>query len=234
MKNLAVYILAATMIASLPLSAWATLIIQQSGQNDAYLVSSVDLLQTSVSSTNNSLTLNVGENTGAGGNTSVVLNNGVFGLGSSVPINVFTGKQESLVIESGTITYTLDTSLNTLGYTITSIQTFAGWSDFNRGSQAYTVSVSQVGSAIFTDLAAVLLAADGFTQERFTITEDATGILATGVDEIRFTFPTQQFSGVGYKELDVFGYAVVPEPSTLILFGLGMATLSLRRKRLGA
>ncbi len=234
MKTLAVYVLAVSVFASLPLSASASLIIQQSGQNDAYTVSSVDLLQTSVSSTNNGLILNVGENNGAGGNTFAVLNNGIFGDGTPLVLDNIIGKSESVVIQSGTITYTLDTSLNTLGYTITSINTYAGWANFPRGSQAYTVSYSLVGSATFTDLATITLNFDGFTQERYSITEDTTGILATGVDEIRFTLPAQQFDGVGYKELDVFGTAVVPEPSTLILFGLGLTSLSLRRKRLRA
>jgi len=193
------------------------IVVQQSGQNAAYTVSSNDLLQTSVTGTNNGLILNGPENGAAGGSTFVVLNNGVFGNGTDLAQN---GKQESVVVQDGTITYTLDLSVNTLGYAITSIVTYAGWADVNRGSQAYTVSYSQVGSTNFTNLVAVAMAADGFTQERYSITENNYGILATGVDEVRFTFPTQQFSGVGYKELDVFGYAVIT-PSVYALWATG-------------
>jgi hypothetical protein len=231
MKCLTVYVVAASLISSLPFSASGSLIIQVSGQNEAYTVSSTDLLQTSLDSVADGLTLNVGENNGAGASTFAVLNNGLFGVGSVTPSDATTGKQESVVIQEGTITYTLDTSLNTLGYVITSIETYAGWADLNRGSQSYTVSLSLVGSATFTDLVTVSLVTDSLSQQKVSIMEDATGILATGVDAIRFTLPIQQFSGVGYKELDVTGYAVVPEPSTVMLVGLGLSALSLRRKR---
>ena len=211
-------------------SAQAAVIATQSGQNTAFTVSSTDLLETSVVNLSDGLTLNVGENSAAGGNTSAVLNNGVFGVGTPPVLDSVTGKAESVVINFGTMTYNLDTSVNTLGYIINSIDTYAGWADFNRGSQAYTVSFSLVGSAAFSDVATVSINADGFTQERWSITEDTTGILGYGVDAIRFTLPTQQFSGVGYKELDVFGIAV-PEPSSTALLGLGGVALMLRRRR---
>lgn len=227
MKNLALAVFVASAIVNLTFPAAADLVVLVSGQNEAYTVSSTDLLQTSVTSTNNGLILNGPENGAAGGNTFAVLNNGVFGNGTDLALN---GRQESVVVQDGTITYALDLSVNTLGYVITSIETYAGWADINRGSQAYTVSLSLVGSATFTDLATVSLVTDFLTQQRVTLSENNTGILATGVDEIRFTFPTQQFSGVGYKELDVAGYAVVPEPATLLMVGLGLGALSLRRK----
>lgn len=228
MKNLALAVFVASAIVNLTFPAAADLVVLVSGQNGAYTVSSTDLLQTSVTSTNNGLILNGPENGAAGGNTFAILNNGVFGNGTDLALN---GRQESVVVQDGTITYALDLSVNTLGYVITSIETYAGWADINRGSQAYTVSLSLVGSATFTDLATVSLVTDFLTQQRVTLSENNTGILATGVDEIRFTFPTQQFSGVGYKELDVAGYAVVPEPATLLMVGLGLGALSLRRKQ---
>lgn len=228
MKNLALAVFVASAIVNLTFPAAADLVVLVSGQNGAYTVSSTDLLQTSVTSTNNGLILNGPENGAAGGNTFAVLNNGVFGNGTDLALN---GRQESVVVQDGTITYALDLSVNTLGYVITSIETYAGWADINRGSQAYTVSLSLVGSATFTDLATVSLVTDFLTQQRVTLSENNTGILATGVDEIRFTFPTQQFSGVGYKELDVAGYAVVPEPATLLMVGLGLGALSFRRKQ---
>jgi hypothetical protein len=61
---------------------------------------------------------------------------------------------------------------------------------------------------------------------------DTTGILATGVDAIRFdildTF-SNNAGGVVMREIDVFGTAV-PEPSATLLFGLGGLVL-LRRRR---
>lgn len=176
--------------------AGAEVVIQQTGQNEIFAVADTDLLQTSVSSASNNLTLNAGENGAAGGNTPAVLINGVFGTAD---------RTQSVVIASGSITYNLDTSVNVFGYDITNINTYAGWADYNRGSQSYTVSYSRIGDADFTDLATVTLNHDGFTQEKYSIMRNDTGILASRVDSIRFTFPLQEFSGVGYKEIDVFG-----------------------------
>lgn len=205
------------------LTSWGAIIVQSPvGQNTAFTVLSNDLLQTNVSSTANNLTLNVGENNAAGATTAAVLTNGNFGNGA-VPLDL-AGREESHVIDFGQITYNLDISVNTGGYDITSIETYAGWADLNRGTQAYTVEISTVGNAGFSTLATVTFNKDSFTQEKISISEDTTGILATGVDAIRFDFGSltgsQEFSGVGYKELDVSGMAsAIPEPTSLTLLG---------------
>lgn len=212
MRNTMSKIAVVAVITGLAALTEAAVVVQKTGQNAIYTVATNDLLQTRLSSVSNSLTLNVGENYAAGGKTYVVLNNGVFGAAD---------KTQSVVIASGTITYNLDTSANTLGYDITNISTYAGWADFNRGSQAYTVSYSVVGDAGFTDLATVTLYHDGLTQEKCSITETAGGILASRVDAIRFTFPAQEFGGVGYKEIDVTGTPVTVKPSLLIFGWMG-------------
>ncbi len=203
----------------------AAVLVAADGQDTAYTVLTNDLLETNLSNAIDALTPNAGENTAAGGNDFTVLANGAFGDIST------DGRFESYVIQDGVVTYELDVSTNTLGYDISSIITYAGWADNNRGTQAYTVSYSVVGDSGFTDITTVNNTPDLFTQERTTITENSTGILATGVDAVRFTFGTQQFSGVGYKELDVVGSATVPEPSSSALIGLGSLALLARRKR---
>lgn len=203
-KSMTTFCVVACAILMQVLPAGAAVVAQTPvGNNTGFTVSAVDLLETDLDSSTDALVLNVGENNGAGGKTSAVLNNGVFG---NVQTN---GKLESVVIDYGQMTYTLDTSVNTLGYNITSIVTYAGWADANRGTQAYTVEYSTVASTNFATLVVVPFNKDGFTQQQIAIIENTTGILASGVDAIRFDFGdvtgSQEFSGVGYKELDVLG-----------------------------
>jgi PKD repeat protein len=116
------------------------------------------------------------------------------------------------------VTYTLDTSVNTLGYDITSIQTINGWED-NSGDQKnqnYEVFVSTVDSAAFTSLAAVAYLPyttnTTTASTKVNITEDETGLLASGIDQIRFTYTVAlggQNPSPTIREIDVFGAAVV-------------------------
>jgi len=149
------------------------------------------------------------------------------------------------------ITYTLDTSVNALGYDITEIQSIHGWTSNsgNQKNQNYQVFVSTVGDGGFTGTAlqgtgGTLLATVAylpFTESNVTastkvnITEDASGILASGVDQIRFIYTVPSPAGNNpaptIREVDVFGSAtVVPEPSSMLLVGLG-GMLLLRRRR---
>lgn len=151
----------------------------------------------------------------------------------------------------GTATFDLNVAVNTFGYNITSIQSFMGWYGNNSQAQAnqtYTVDVSLVGSSSYANLATVsyrpFLDVSGANYESHVVlTQDnGTGILASGVDSIRFTFldPLSATTGVAngaggnegtlIRELDVFGAASVPEPSAALLGGLGMLAL-LRRRR---
>ena len=56
--------------------------------------------------------------------------------------------------------------------------------------------------------------------------------LATGVVGVRFNFANVQNGFVGYRELHVLGSAVVPEPASMLLFGLGALALAGARRRL--
>ena len=144
---------------------------------------------------------------------------------------------------NGTYTFTLNTTLFPHGYELNQIDILSGF-DGRRISHNYTIDVSFVGDASFVELIRVPLVGtntdSGTTGTRFEIqtavTEDSTGILATGVDQIRFTFRNDSNETV-YREIDVFGAGVVvPEPSTLGLAIVGLLGLGLvgqrRRKRL--
>lgn len=140
------------------------------------------------------------------------------------------------------ITYELDTSSNTLGYDINSIQTINGWTNNsgNQKNQNYVVEISVIGSAAFNPLASVAYLPFGSgtntASTKVNITEDTTGILASGVDEIRFTYTVPASAGQNpsptIREIDVIGTATaVPEPSSAALIGISIIGSLLRRNK---
>lgn len=150
------------------------------------------------------------------------------GLNDGVSTNAVPGGNTFFVSfpdSSGTTsaTFHLNVSSNTLGYTITSIQSFMGWlgtSSQAQANQTYTVAVRTVGNATYTDIATVTYLPftdiQGTNHESHVVlTENTTGILASGVDSIRFTFLNPLSSvtsgpgtsdGTVVRELDVHGY----------------------------
>ena len=140
---------------------------------------------------------------------------------------------------------TFDTSVNTLGYDISEISTFAAW--VNNGAslanQLYTLEYSVVGDASFVSLGQTdFTPFDDETEEtsgatRVTHTGGNGTIIASGVDAIRITFLDHGVENGGtdgtvFQEVDVIGVAtVVPEPSSTALVGLGGLALLLRRRK---
>jgi len=127
-----------------------------------------------------------------------------------------------------TITYDLDLSGAALGYDLTSIVSYAGWSSGDLGRQGITVEVHTVGSAPldWTSLGMGTNAEGGSSSTKVTFGD----LTVSGVDSIRFT------SGGTYatvfREYDAIGTAtVVPEPSSTALLGLGGLALIFRRRK---
>ena len=61
---------------------------------------------------------------------------------------------------------------------------------------------------------------------------DDTGVLASGIEAIKFDFLATDGNGSSvYREIDVLGSAAVPEPTTTALLGLGGLALILRRRK---
>lgn len=129
--------------------------------------------------------------------------------------------------------FILDTTTNTFGYDVTGVDTYAGWDGMGNPDQNYELFVSVVGDASFTSLGNFSLdlnsATGGSTRIELT---DTTGVIATGVDALRFDFPSLAAGSTGvYREFDVFGAATIPEPNSMSLVAIGLVGMISRRKR---
>jgi hypothetical protein len=193
-----------------------------SGQDAPFTVSNTDLLQTSLSGITSLGDFN--REPVLGGQP--VLFNGAFAIGTS-------GNRPELVTgeNNATITFTLDTSVNTLGYDVTSIAGYGGWGDGGRDNQIYSIYFSQVGSSAFTYLGGVnhQPGSPGAPSAVRTLFDN---VGLTGVDAIRIDFLDGQENGfAGYGEFDVIGTPTVPEPASVFLLLIGCTGVALRRRR---
>jgi autotransporter-associated beta strand protein len=158
-------------------------------QMSAFPVASDDLLQTALASTSDGLGYNGSYNPS----------------GKSYADLIDSDSAGEPVIENGTLTFTLDTTSNTLGYDLTSIQTFTTHPDGGRDGQDYSVSYSTVSApATFLPLADVnYLTGDNGTPGSGKVS--LTNLGASNVVAIRFTFDTQENYGSTWAEIDVVG-----------------------------
>jgi hypothetical protein len=100
-----------------------------------------------------------------------------------------------------------------LGYDLTSIQSIAAWVNAGFGNQAFTVEVKLIAATDYTPLAAVNyqpLALNGVGATKVTLTDVGVGgVLATGVEFIRFTANSANGGQNGgdfmWREIDVIG-----------------------------
>ena len=138
--------------------------------------------------------------------------------------------------DGAVVTVVLNTSGNSAGYDITSIITLTGCADnvTDRISQKYDVAYHVVGGApeawttVAGDAGATVVRAFTGTggevyggETRVTIS----GITASGVDQLRFTFhgnSTQNETSL-YKEIDVLGTATVNSPNTYATWAAAQA-----------
>ena len=167
--------------------AWT---VTKTNSDQPYAVSGSDLLQRNVSSVDtNGLMLYIEGGYVAG--TFESLTDGTTGSGN---------REFSCALAGGSITYFLDTAKSPTGYVITGLDSYSGWQDGGRVDQNYAVSFRKVGSGTFEN-AITTTYHSNMTETRVSLTD----LNLAGVDAVKFTFFTQENSGVGYKELDVFG-----------------------------
>ena len=123
------------------------------------------------------------------------------------------GTSSSIVmIQNGTVTYSLGNGSAGLGFTLTGIRSLTAWTNNTRINPKYTVSYSEDGIT-FMPLATVSYAAP--TGAKGTdVALAITGL--THVKYLQFTFPnTQQNSGVAYSELAAYGTDTPAVPLSL-------------------
>jgi hypothetical protein len=119
------------------------------------------------------------------------------------------------------VTYTLDTTVFTNGYTLTNIMVAAGWNDAGRDQQAYTIYYTTVENPLFVPLTSVNYnpanPGNAKSFSRATLVSP-TGMLASNVTAvlIDFTSPGGENGYSGYDELEVYGVPSGAVPANAI------------------
>lgn len=231
----------------LPGVASAAVVVATGFQNNGttnlahtYVVSSTDLLNGLTASASTTYPgdaaamppINPGSFTNEGSGGLPVLTNGLFAPITRSPDPNFDRSGFATGGPRGgtSVTYTL-----AMAASIASIDVYGGWQDGGRDHQSYTVLYALAGApTIFIPLETVnfnptVTVGGTPVATKTTISEDTTGILAANVIALRFDFTnTTQNNYSGYSEIDVFA---VPEPSSVLLGGLGLLGLVIRRRR---
>jgi len=168
---------------------------------------------------------------GSLGSSAANLNDGSTGTASVTTVAFSSGPGGSPVIP-WTSTYTFDTTIYDQGYTINEIFTSTGWAG-SRSGQGYTIRYTTVSNPSLQLLGSFTAADGGGTRSsEIRIWENSTGIVLSGVKSIQFDVTN---ANNVYREFDVLGFGVqtppAPEPSSVLLLGMGCVALMARRNR---
>ena len=108
-----------------------------------------------------------------------------------------------------TVTYALDLTAHSAGYDVTSFDSYATWGDSGRDNQDFTIQYSTVANpGNFISIATVSNHDASTDKATHTNLSETTGILASGVANVRIVFgsPNGQENGyVGYSEFVLQG-----------------------------
>ncbi len=137
-----------------------------------------------------------------------------------------------------------DTTVNALGYDVTSIRSLSDWSD-RRRNQLIRVFYSVVGDSDFTEIGSSGTPvghnednAGGHVGIVIEDGDDPSTVMASGVDAIRVdVYIPRAFASNDWREassvmreIDVVGSATIPEPASLALLAAG-GLYAIRRRR---
>lgn len=165
------------------------------------------------------------------------MNDGIVGtaLGSDSQVLLLDHAASSFV--AAYAVWVLDTSVNTNGYDIFSIQSFAGF-NADRPWQNIRIEYTLVGGSSMFSLGEFSYTPEnlsGYNASRLTIEDNFGEAILKGVSAIKITYLNNGFSAsagsvnaTSYRELSVVGVASVPEPATVALFGIAAAGVLLR------
>ena len=149
------------------------------------------------------------EVTAVGWNTPAVrLNDGIHGPSFDSDRDG-AGDSISIPRPGATAIYALGSGAGGTGWEITSIRSIAAWNSAGYGNQAYLVEVKLVGAEEFTPLATVdyqPFEANSAGATKVTLSDDR-GVLAQGVEFIRFTAEKTNSGFFTFREIDVEGRA---------------------------
>jgi hypothetical protein len=215
--------------------------VSLSGAN--YYASTTDLANAGQSTLLN--TVWSGGSSGEYGSSPAQLNNGLYAPAYVPdPAYVDAGTTDSTLLGTPDTTYTINF---TGGMDITSIDIYAAMTGTERAKQNWNLEYRLAGGS-YTDLGVVVAQnlnsnRQGAWYNKITLTPGTGELL--NVDSLRFTFlepvynaPTDGANSTmlstGYREIDVFGTAAIPEPSTYAMLLGGLATLFLIRRRVQA
>lgn len=163
-------------------------------------------------------------------------------VNGSVPGVANDMSNRAAINNASTITISFNTTVNTYGYDITGINTYAGWdsSGSGRANQDYTLTVTFVDNTTATLYTATAGDTTGLEPNNMTNSwtavylTDSTGTMASGVKSITFSSFDDYKTGttaIQYREFDVFGTASIPEPAALGLVAVCAGGIFFVRRR---
>ncbi len=123
-----------------------------------------------------------------------------------VPANVLASVAPA---NNTTVTFPLDTSLNTKGYDITSFDSYASWPNSGRDNQDFAIRYETLANpGVFVPLAEVGNHTGAPLNATHTSLTSPAGVLANGVTAIQINFNNQENGYVGYREFIALGTPV--------------------------